>query len=89
MLLLAQLGLFGCAVYWAWHFVWVRGAWRLALRSQETMLKGLGLGFVGAWGTFFVCLLIDGNLFYPKYTLNLVILAALCEVAIRERRAEL
>lgn len=81
ILLLAQLGIFGCLFFWAWHGVWVRAAWRLAVRSTDAGTKALGLGFVGAWGTFFVTRFIDGNTFYPKYGLNILLIAALCEIA--------
>jgi hypothetical protein len=83
--LLAQLGLIGSLVFWAWHAVWVRRAWRLAVAGGEPMFVALGLGFVGAWGTFFVTNAIDDNFLYPKYGLNILLVAALCEVAWRVR----
>ncbi|MCB9497257.1 MAG: O-antigen ligase family protein [Fibrobacteria bacterium] len=84
--LMAQLGLLGSALFWGWQFSWLRRAWLFATGSTDTFLKALGLGFVGGWGTFFVCLIIDDNLFYPKYMLSIFILAALCEVGVRIKR---
>lgn len=83
LLLLAQLGLFGCALFWAWHGAWIHDAWRLARSGASPSLVALGLGFVGAWGTFFATLAIDDNFLYPKYGLNLMVLSALCGVALR------
>lgn len=80
LLLLAQLGLVGTLVYWTWNAMWIRAAWRLATRGKDPESIALGLGFVGAWGTFFVTRLIDGNTLYPKYGLNIVLIAALCEI---------
>jgi len=81
LLLLAQLGIFGTILYWTWQAVGVRSAWRLARISSSPTIRGLGLGFVGAWGTFFVCLLVDANFFYPKYALCIVLVVATVEAS--------
>lgn len=78
--LLAQLGVLGLILFWSWHLVWIRTAWRLAMRKGDGLAVSVGLGFVGAWGTFFVTFFVDDNLLYPKYGLNIVIVAALCEI---------
>lgn len=83
LILLAQLGVFGMLLYWAWQSVWVRSAWRLALEGSTSNLRGLGLGFVGAWGTVVVCLIVDDNLFYPKYALPLFLVAGLVDASRR------
>jgi len=83
ILLLAQLGLFGALFYWIWNATWVHSAWRLATTGRSPFLVSLGLGFVGGWGTFFATCAIDSNTFYPKYGLNIFLVAALCEIAVR------